>query len=233
MRSVYWLKLAVPAAALSLALPAAASAGVCGTATNDGDVAITENTNAVSTLNFDLGDGGGTISDVDVNLEILHPNPDQLAVYLQLATNPVSPPIELSSANGANGENYTGTILDDEGLNPIDGASAPFTGRYRPETPLSTFDGRPTFGAWTLTVAEGGEPSDPDTGFVASWGVTVSSDTCGGPEPDECAEAREKLKKAKAKLKKLKEKDASKDKIRKAKDKVEKAKAAVDKACAD
>lgn len=216
---------------VSLALPAAASAGVCGTATNDNNVDITESTDAVSGVNGP-NPGGGAITDVDVNLEIVHPNPDQLAIYLQHSTFPISPPIELSSANGANGENYTATILDDEALNPIEGASAPFTGRYRPETPLSTFDGQSDGGQWTLTVAEGGEPSDPDTGFLDSWGVTVSSDACGGPEPDACEEAKEELRKAKARLRRLQEDDASRSKIRRAKNKVAEAKEAVEEACA-
>jgi subtilisin-like proprotein convertase family protein len=169
------------AAALALALPAGASAGICETSTNNADAAITESTDAQSLVT--TTGGGGDLTDVDVRLDIVHPNPEQLAVYLQHATFPISPPIELSSGNGAGGENYTGTILDDEALNPITGGPAPFAGRWQPETPLSAFDGQADGGAWTITVAEGGEPSDPDTGYLDSWGVTISSDACDDPPP--------------------------------------------------
>jgi subtilisin-like proprotein convertase family protein len=176
-----WWAAGAATAALCLALPAGASAGVCETQKNNTDVAITETTDAQSLVTT-TGEGGD-LTDVDVHLDIVHPNPEELAVYLQHATFPVSPPIELSSGNGAGGENYTGTILDDEALNSITGAAAPLTGRWRPETPLSAFDGQGDGGAWTITVAEGGEPSDPDTGFLDSWGVTTSSDACDGPPP--------------------------------------------------
>jgi hypothetical protein len=220
---------ATTAAILSL-LPAAASAGVCETATSDANADITEATDAQSLVT--TTGGGGALTDVDVHLEIVHPNPEQLAVYLQHATFPISPPIELSSANGEGGENYTGTILDDEALNSIVGAASPLTGRYRPETPLSTFDGQSDGGAWTITVAEGGEPTDPDVGFLDSWGVTISSDACDGPSPDACAEAKDDLRAAKTKLRKLKQRDAAQRKIRAAKRKVNKAQNRVDELCA-
>jgi subtilisin-like proprotein convertase family protein len=209
---------AAAAVALFLALPAAASAGVCETSKNNNDAAITEGTQAQSLVTT-IGEGG-TLTDVDVHLDIVHPHPAELAVYLRHATNPITPDIELTSGNGAGGANYSGTILDDEALNPITGGAAPFTGRYRPETPLSTFDGQNDSGAWTLTVQEGGEPSDPDAGYIDSWGVTTSSDACedpppggGGPgttpAPKKCKKGQ-KLKKNKCVKKKKKKKGKKK-----------------------
>jgi hypothetical protein len=53
-----------------------------------------------------------------------------------------------------NGEDYQGTTFDDEAVTPIENASAPFTGRYRPleGNLLSTFDGQDAFGTWRLSV---------------------------------------------------------------------------------
>ena len=145
------------------------------------------------------------------------------AVYLQHQTNPITVPIELTSGNGGGGENYTGTILDDEANDPITGAG-PFNGRWQPETPLSFFDGHSGGGAWTLSVYDG---VDGETGYLDSWGLTVSSDECGAPS--DCEKAQADLDKAKKKLRKLKQRDASKKKIRKAKKAVKEAEAAVEK----
>jgi subtilisin-like proprotein convertase family protein len=247
-RRELWLALGAAAAALSLALPAGARAGVCETQKNNTDVPVTEGQQSQSLVTT-IGEGGN-LTDVDVHLDIVHPNPAQLAVYLQHATFPISPPIELTSGNGG-GANYSGTILDDEALNPITGATAPFTGRYRPETPLSTFDGQGDGGAWTLSILEGGEPTDPDTGYLDSWGVTTSSDACDDPPPPDddppppdddpppagddssadCTKAKAKLAGAKAKLTKLKNRGASQKKVRSAKRAVRKAKAKVKKRC--
>jgi hypothetical protein len=46
--------------------------------------------------------------------------------------------IDLSSDNGSLGDNYTNTIFMD-GAPSITGGTAPFTGTYSPEQPLSTF----------------------------------------------------------------------------------------------
>ena len=50
------------------------------------------------------------------------------------------------------GHNYTGTIFNDSASAPIATGSAPFTGSYSPETPLSAVNGDPVKGKWVLSV---------------------------------------------------------------------------------
>ncbi len=219
------LYLVVVAGLFGLFVPAA-HAGVCPTQSNDADAQIADGTQSGGPGQTIVTTFFSEVTDVDVNLKIVHPNVGQLAVYLQHQTNPITVPIELTSGNGGGGENYTGTILDDEANDPITGAPAPFNGRWQPETPLSFFDGHSGGGAWTLSVYDG---VDGETGYLDSWGLTVSSDECGAPS--DCEEAQADLEKAKKKLRKLKQRDASKKKIRKAKKAVKEAEAAVEKAC--
>jgi subtilisin-like proprotein convertase family protein len=55
--------------------------------------------------------------------------------------------------DGAVGGACTHTVLDDEALGPLSGAP-PYTGAFRPASPLSAFDDKPAAGAWTLEVED-------------------------------------------------------------------------------
>ena len=72
----------------------------------------------------------------------------------------------MSSNNGGSGDNYFNTTFDDEASIPITSGSPPFTGSYRPEQPLSTFDYLPLNGSWILKVNDN---AAGDTGQLASW----------------------------------------------------------------
>ena len=94
----------------------------------------------------------GVVQDLDVELSISHGWAPDLDVYL---VSPGGTRVELSTDNGGiYGQNYTGTVLDDEASVPVQGTPAPFTGRFRPETPLSAVDGPAAVGTWTLEVTD-------------------------------------------------------------------------------
>ena len=96
----------------------------------------------------------GFVTDVDVGASISHLSARDLDIFL-VGPGIEGERVELSTDNGGlDGQNYTNTIFDDEAAVSIVGASAPMTGRYRPETPLPVLDGIPVEGTWTLELTD-------------------------------------------------------------------------------
>ncbi|HMP17842.1 MAG TPA: proprotein convertase P-domain-containing protein, partial [Gemmatales bacterium] len=60
----------------------------------------------------------------------------------------------------------------DQAANPISAGTAPFTGSFRPEQPLSAFHGISGNGTWTLRVRD---VVSSDTGTLQNWSITVGS----------------------------------------------------------
>ena len=88
-----------------------------------------------------------------------------------------------TTGNGLDTNNFCNTVLDDAGTSPIEsaaGASAPFTGTWTPNNPLSVFNGLSGNGTWTLNVAD---VVAADTGSVRSFSIiiTTASTTCTPP----------------------------------------------------
>ncbi len=81
----------------------------------------------------------------------------------------------LVDGQGGGGHDYVNTVFDDSAAQGIDGAGAPFTGTYRPEQPLSVFDGKPMAGDWTLKVVD---QVAGNFGVLVSWGADLSPATC-------------------------------------------------------
>jgi subtilisin-like proprotein convertase family protein len=111
----------------------------------------------------------GVIEDLDVALNIRHTYDGDLDVFL---ISPAGTRIELFTDVGANGDNFTGTILDDEAIAVIGSGKAPFTGRFRPEGSLNVFDGENAQGVWKLEVSD---DSATDLGELVSWSITVTT----------------------------------------------------------
>jgi MYXO-CTERM domain-containing protein len=112
----------------------------------------------------------GILSDVNVSIDITHTWDSDLDITL---ISPAGTRIDLTSDNGGSADNYTGTTFDDEGVDgPITAGSAPFTGSFQPEQPLSTLDGEIANGTWTLEIAD---DAGGDGGQLNSWSVTIES----------------------------------------------------------
>ena len=88
------------------------------------------------------------------SMQINHPWVSDLEIALEA---PDGTTVMLADNTGVSGQNFTGTILDDEADVPIQSAttaSAPFSGRWRPAQPLSALDGKPLAGTWKLRVRD-------------------------------------------------------------------------------
>jgi subtilisin-like proprotein convertase family protein len=130
--------------------------------------------------------GSQTIVDVDAGVTIAHSFDGDLTIDL---IAPDGTPLALVNRRGGPGMNFTGTILDDEATSPIGSGTAPFTGRFRPEQPLSLLDGKAANGIWTLRVGDHGMG---DSGSLDAWYLaltTLSGWMCGtcAPVPLESA----------------------------------------------
>lgn len=75
------------------------------------------------------------------------------------------------------GQNYQGTVFDDEASVSISDGEAPFAGRFRPVDPegLAAFDGEDAFGEWRLAIYDA---HYMDTGSLDYFALVITT-----PEP--------------------------------------------------
>ncbi len=113
------------------------------------------------------------IFDLDVEIDITHTWASDVDVFL---TSPAGTTVELFTDVGGSGDDFTGTVLDDEASAAIITALPPFTGSFQPEGSLASFDGENPLGSWTLSVTDdmGG-----DDGVLLAWALVF-----GGPQGD-------------------------------------------------
>ena len=134
---------------------------------------IRDNSSRNSVLDVPLT---GVITDLNVLLDITHPRVSDLDVSLNIPTkrmfNPLigkistppskirpgtddnEQPVDLFSDINSNGANFTKTILDDQATTSIMTGTAPFTGRYQPESVLSRLNDFFASGNWSLTIRD-------------------------------------------------------------------------------
>ena len=76
------------------------------------------------------------------------------------------------------GQNFCNTVLDDDArlsIQTITAAGAPYTGAYRPASPLAAFNGQNPNGTWVLQVID---PFTPDAGTVRKFSILIYTYDC-------------------------------------------------------
>jgi subtilisin family serine protease/subtilisin-like proprotein convertase family protein len=124
-------------------------------------------TQGTTTSFVDISDSRQVL-DVNVRLRISHNYDSDLVISL---ISPQGTEVVLSNRRGGNGSNFQNTIFDDEAGTPIASGSAPFNGVFRPDSPLSAFDGRSAAGRWTLKVVD---TTALNTGQVLNWALDIT-----------------------------------------------------------
>lgn len=126
------------------------------------------------TINLSIS-GTCILTDVNVRIDtVIHSFISDLVVRLTKGSQTVM----LINQRGAGGSNFIGTRLNDSAVIPISSGNAPFTGEFRPESPLNAFNfSTPPGGNWILSIRD---TAADDTGVLKSWCITVSYD-CGDP----------------------------------------------------
>ncbi len=151
----------------SVTVTVEASDEVCKTfVSKDTPLSIPDNEGSGLTSNLMISDAG-TVRDVNVTVNITHTWTPDVSVYL---VSPSDARIALFENVGEEGENFVGTALDDEALQNIEASAAPFTGYFRPASPLSVLDGQTFAGQWKLLVSD---TEEFDEGILNSWGLTI------------------------------------------------------------
>lgn len=109
----------------------------------------------------------GTIGDINVSVNITHEFVSDLSLAL---VAPGGQTVLLASKRGSSGQNFSGTIFDDEALTNVTTGSAPFSGSFQPEQLLSTLDDTPISGTWKLRVID---TTEGELGGVISYSLTI------------------------------------------------------------
>ncbi len=122
--------------------------------------------------------GAGTVTGVTVTMNVDHPADGEVVATFKRGSTTVP----LVTHRGGSGANFVDTTFDDTAGTAISAGSAPFTGSFRPESPLGVLEFGPAAGDWTFTVGDDGAGGGGGT-FV-SWGLTVTSSLCVDPDAD-------------------------------------------------
>ena len=105
----------------------------------------------------------GAIKDVNLTLNITHTWDADLSAAL---VAPDGTRVQLFSGVGGSGDNFINTTLDDQAATPLAFGSPPFSGKFRPQGRLSTFNGLSAIGQWTFEVSDN---ALGDSGVLNSW----------------------------------------------------------------
>ncbi len=108
---------------------------------------------------------------VRVRVNITHTFDGDLDFYIE---HPSGAVVELSTDNGANGDHYVNSVFDDVATTSISSGTAPFTGSYLPETPLSALNGLSAAGDWNFRICD---DMYAGTGTLVSWDLCISYET--------------------------------------------------------
>lgn len=136
-------------------------------------VNIPDNSTVTSTLTVP---DSYLITSLTAQINITHTWTGDLAIAL---IAPDATRVALVTNRGGSADNFSDTIFSDAAATPIDSGAAPFAGTFRPEQPLSNFNGINISGLWTLEITDRAED---DFGTLLGWSITAE----GGaaiPEP--------------------------------------------------
>ncbi|KAA0251957.1 MAG: hypothetical protein EDX89_20710, partial [Acidobacteria bacterium] len=129
----------------------------------------------------------GVVADVKVKVRIDHSWDGDVQLSL---VSPAGTVIPLVTSRGSSGDNFgtgandcsgTPTVFDDAAATAISAGTPPFAGSYRPESPLSGFDGQTVTGTWYLRATD---TTNPDQGTVGCVQLEINRQRyvcCGVP----------------------------------------------------
>ena len=109
------------------------------------------------------------VQDVNVQLNIDHTFDGDLRAVL---IAPDGTRVKLFNRVGGDGDNFTGTIIDQQSDQRLVDASAPFTGTFRPSDDLSLLNGQHAQGDWQLEITDS---AVGDSGSLLSWSLILNN----------------------------------------------------------
>lgn len=108
---------------------------------------------------------------ITLTLNINYPHVSDLDAVL---IGPDGTSIKLFSGVGKTGTqaNFNFTVFDDTAATPIQNGGPPFFGRFKPQLPLSTFNGLNVAGTWTLQITNNAPTSSSNVGILNNWSLS-------------------------------------------------------------
>jgi subtilisin-like proprotein convertase family protein len=162
--------------------PTGAVAGPTTYTSADVPKAIPDNSAAGVSSVVTVAGNPNLVTDVNVTMNVTHPRDGQLAFTL---IAPTAASVALVTNRGGTNANFTNTVLDDSAATPVSAGAAPFTGTFRPESPLSAVNSLPANGVWSLHAVDG-TGGQPTAGSITGWSMSItaaavcSASACGG-----------------------------------------------------
>ncbi len=95
-----------------------------------------------------------TISDLNVNLNIVHPRVSDLRVQLRGPDGTTIDLVNRTPAPLATGADFNNTYFDDQSAYSINFGIAPYTASFKPVQALSAFNGKSSLGNWQVIVTD-------------------------------------------------------------------------------
>jgi subtilisin family serine protease len=140
--------------------------------TRQQNIIINDNATNYDTMHVNTA---ANITDVNITIgSLTHSKTGDLEFSVK---SPAGTEVILASRRGAAGDNFLNTVFNDSAANPISGGSAPFTGSFRPESPLNVFNNQNSFGDWIFRVNDN---AASDTGRVINYVITIHYDNLVG-----------------------------------------------------
>ena len=130
-------------------------------------------TSGITNSNLVVSGALGAVQNLTVTLNITHTFTGDLVITL---ISPAGTRVILVNRRGSGGDNFTNTTFDDAAATSITAGSAPFSGSFRPEQPLSALNGQSANGTWVLEI---NDAANGDVGTLNSWSISY-----GGVEPN-------------------------------------------------
>jgi subtilisin-like proprotein convertase family protein len=136
----------------------------------------------IGDLNFSFDGSGCTSAAGATTVGLEHSWVGDLVITL---TSPQGTTVTLMNQAGGplnSGNNFCNTLLDDGATALIQGISPagnPWTGSFKPASPLAAFNGQNGNGTWTLTVSD---VASFDGGNVRAFSLAFTTFTCSGSQ---------------------------------------------------
>ena len=125
-----------------------------------------------TTSNINVSDLTGTVTDVNVTMNIAHANVGDLKVELQATTGAK---ITLVDRQGGTGDNFTNTRFDKNQGVVINGY-APFNAVFNAQGNLDEFDGLSPNGTWNLIVTDYSNGGNGSSAQIVDWSIDLRTD---------------------------------------------------------
>lgn len=134
---------------------------------------IVDNSTTFDTINVNIANAFNVV-DVNVRVDtIIHTYDGDLTIAMNHLANSSA----LATNRGGSGDNFINTIFNDSAASGIDAGVSPFTGTFRPESPLSAFNNAPVNGSWIISVNDN---ANQDVGTLRAWCLVLTYQTLVG-----------------------------------------------------